>query len=52
MNLGFLIVIQCLQSCLSAGVTVLRLEKCVATLLRFILYCSYANELGALLLGS
>ena len=47
-----LIVIQWKQSCIIAGVSVSRMEKCVATLLTFILYCSYANELGAFLLVS
>ena len=48
----FLIGIEWQQSCIIAGVSVSRMEKCVATLLTFILYCSYANELGSSLLVS
>lgn len=31
---------------------VLRLKKCVATLPKFTLYCSYTNKLGAVLRGA
>ena len=32
--------------------SVLRFKKCVATLPKFTLYCSYTNKLGAVLRGA